>query len=93
MLLPRPDLLGFGLYLMRKTYPLGCDCKIPSPTDLSLCKDVRFLHLFIHLTFPFLTRFNSFAFCGSRFTARKRISFLDNLVEAGHMIGKAAESC
>lgn len=41
--LTRPDLLGFGLYLMRKTYPfafLGCDSQIRSPTDLSLYKDI-----------------------------------------------------
>ncbi|KAK7329905.1 hypothetical protein VNO77_24087 [Canavalia gladiata] len=40
-----PDLVGFWPFCMNKTYPLAliaCDSQIPSPTDLSLCKDVRF---------------------------------------------------
>ena len=52
----------FLFYLMIKTHPLGCDSKIPSPADLSLNKDVRLLHLFIFLTFPFLTRLTLFLF-------------------------------
>ncbi|KAI4344311.1 hypothetical protein L6164_011554 [Bauhinia variegata] len=38
-----PDLVGFGLYSMRKTYPLAsinCDSQIHSLTDTSLCKDL-----------------------------------------------------
>ncbi|KAK7304838.1 hypothetical protein VNO77_42729 [Canavalia gladiata] len=41
-----PDLVGFGLYLMRITYPLaflGCGCQIRSLTDLSLCKDIGWM--------------------------------------------------
>jgi hypothetical protein len=41
-----PDLVGFGILFMKKTYPLdlfACDSpQISSSTDLSLCKDVRF---------------------------------------------------
>jgi len=39
------DLVGFGPFCVNKTYPLAfiaCDSQIPSPADLSLCKDVRF---------------------------------------------------
>lgn len=41
---------------MRITYPLAfirSDSQIRSPTDLSLCKDVRFFGFFFFFPFPF----------------------------------------
>ncbi|KAF5469426.1 hypothetical protein F2P56_013502, partial [Juglans regia] len=39
----RPDLLGFGLTLMKEQDPfalIGCDSRIHSLSDLGLCKDI-----------------------------------------------------
>lgn len=48
--LPPPDLLGFGLFLMKKQYPfefIRCNTEILIQSDLGLCKDVCFF------VFPF----------------------------------------
>lgn len=89
--LPCPDLVGFGFCFMKTTYPLALiafDSQVPSSTDLSLCKDVRF---FIFPFFPFLKWFilcfsflsqsgvSHFTFFCDRFIAEKRIFFLDKL--------------
>jgi len=45
----RPDLLGFGLILMKKQDPfafISCESRIHSQSDLGLCKDVCFPILF-----------------------------------------------
>jgi hypothetical protein len=45
----RPDLLGFGLILMKKQDPFGVisiDSQIHSESDLGCCKDVFFLSFF-----------------------------------------------
>jgi hypothetical protein len=48
----RPDLLGFGLILMKKQDPfafISCESRIHSQSDLGLCKDVCFPILFFFL--------------------------------------------
>lgn len=89
--LPCPDLVGFGIFFMKKTYPLAfinCDSRVPSPTDLSLCKDVRFFvfpfflflkGLILCVSFLYQSVVSYFIFICDRFIAGKRIFFLDNL--------------
>lgn len=86
-----PDLVGFGIFFMKITYPLAliaCDSQIHSPTDLSLCKDVRFFIFTFFLFLKWLILWVSFLsqsvvsyfiFICDRFIAEKRIFFLDNL--------------
>ena len=48
----QPDLVGFGLYLIRTMYPfafLACDSRIHISTDLKLSKDV----MSFNFSFPF----------------------------------------
>lgn len=60
-----PDLVGFGLYLTKKSYPhafITYDSQICSPTDLGLCKDVSFFFPFFFLIYLFLFNWLFFAF-------------------------------
>jgi len=71
------DLVGFGPFCVNKTYPLAfiaCDSQIPSPADLSLCKDVRFsyspfsffdwgwVYSLLFFSFPLCSIFTLFSF-------------------------------